>query len=217
MSDQLSHPPLMSLRFRGFLPVVIDVETGGLNPKKDALLEVAAVFLDIKEDGTLFTKDSISTHIEPAAGLGINPESMKINGIKLNNPFRLAISEKEALTKIFDKVREEVRANGCTRAILVGHNAHFDLDFMNAAIERNEIKRAPFHPFSVLDTTSLCALAFGQTVLAKSAIAAGMEWDANDAHSALYDTKQTAELFCKIFNEWQNHVGFQFNHGCLVS
>lgn len=208
MSDQLSNIPLMSLRFRGFLPVVIDVETGGLNPKKDALLEMAAVFLDIDQDGIMKTDHHVVVNIEPAPNLGINPESMKINGIKLDNPFRMAISEKEALVKVFAAVREEVRKQGCTRAILVGHNAHFDLAFLNAAIERCDIKRSPFHPFSVLDTASLSALAYGQTVLAKSAIAAGMKWNADDAHSALYDTQQTAELFCKIFNTWQTNVGF---------
>ncbi|OYQ71347.1 ribonuclease T [Wohlfahrtiimonas chitiniclastica] len=211
MSDQLSHPPLMSLRFRGFLPVVVDVETGGLNPKKDALLEIAAVFLDIDDNGMMKTTHHVSTHIEPAPNLGINPESMKINGIKLDNPFRMAIPEKEALTRVFTAVREEVRRQGCTRAILIGHNAHFDLAFLNAAIERCYIKRSPFHPFSVLDTASLSALAFGQTVLAKSAIAAGMTWDAADAHSALYDTQQTAELFCKIVNMWQTHIGFDLH------
>ncbi len=208
MSDQLSNIPLMSLRFRGFLPVVVDVETGGLDPKKDALLEVAAVFLDIDKDGMMKPAHHVSTHIEPAPNLGINPESMKINGIKLDNPFRMAISEKEALQKVFTAVREEVRKQGCTRAILIGHNAHFDLAFLNAAIERCDIKKSPFHPFSVLDTASLSALAFGQTVLAKSAIAAGMKWDAEGAHSALYDTQQTAELFCKIMNMWQTHIGF---------
>lgn len=208
MSDQLTNPPLMSLRFRGFLPVVIDVETGGLNPKKDALLEIAAVFLDIDKDGIMKTTHHVAANIEPAPNLGINPESMKINGIKLDNPFRMAISEKEAMAKVFTAVREEVRKQGCTRAILIGHNAHFDLAFLNAAIERCDIKRSPFHPFSVLDTVSLSALAYGQTVLAKSAIAAGMKWDADGAHSALYDTQQTAELFCKIMNMWQTHVGF---------
>lgn len=215
MSDQLTNIPLMSLRFRGFLPVVIDVETGGLNPKKDALLEIAAVFLDIDKDGMLTTSHHVSANIEPAPNLGINPESMKINGIKLDNPFRMAISEKEAMQKVFAAVREEVRKQGCTRAILVGHNAHFDLAFVNAAIERCDIKRAPFHPFSVLDTASLSALAFGQTVLAKSAIAAGMKWDAEGAHSALYDTQQTAELFCKILNMWQTHVGFDLQQPVL--
>lgn len=210
MSDQLSNPPLLSLRFRGFLPVVVDVETGGLDAKKDALLEIAATTLKMDENGILSRKATFSAAIEPGKGLGINPESMKINGINLSSPFRFAISEREALTKIFEPIHQEIKENGCTRAILVGHNAHFDLAFLNAAILRNDFKRSPFHLFSCLDTVSLSALAYGQTVLAKTCIAAGINWDASEAHSAVYDTERTADLFCMIMNQWQTKVGFQF-------
>lgn len=208
MADQLQSPPPISMRFRGFLPVVIDVETGGVNPKTDALLEIAAVLVDMDESGKLTTTESVSAHVEPEKGLLLNPESMRINGIKVDNPFRFAISEKEALKKIFTVVRQALKDKGCTRAILVGHNAHFDLGFLNAAIERTGIKNSPFHPFSVIDTVSLAGLAYGQTVLARSIMAAGIEWDHSKAHSALYDTEKTAELFCNIINLWQEKVGF---------
>ncbi len=208
MTDQLSTPPLLSLRFRGFLPVVVDVETGGLNPKTDALLEIAAVTLQMDEAGYLTRKATYSAHIEAAAGLKINPESMKVNGIKLDNPFRFAVSEQQALSTIFNEIRREVRENGCTRAILVGHNAHFDLAFLNAAIERTQIKKSPFHPFSGFDTVSLAGLAYGQTVLAKAAVAAGLEWHSGEAHSAVYDTEKTADLFCCIVNQWQKLGGW---------
>ena len=136
---------------------------------------------------------------------------MRINGIKVDNPFRFAISEKEALKKVFAMVREALKARGCTRAILVGHNAHFDLAFLNAAIERTGIKNSPFHPFSVIDTVSLAGLAYGQTVLARAIMAAGIEWDHSKAHSALYDTEKTAELFCNIVNLWQTKIGFNLD------
>ncbi|HIW07748.1 MAG TPA: ribonuclease T [Candidatus Ignatzschineria merdigallinarum] len=208
MADHLQSPPPISMRFRGFLPVVIDVETGGVNPRTDALLEIAAVLVDMDESGKLSTTESVSAHVEPEKGLLLNPESMRINGIKVDNPFRFAISEKEALKKIFAVVRQALKDQGCTRAILVGHNAHFDLGFLNAAIERTGIKNSPFHPFSVIDTVSLAGLAYGQTVLARSIMAAGIEWDHSKAHSALYDTEKTAELFCNIVNMWQEKIGF---------
>lgn len=208
MADHLQSPPPISMRFRGFLPVVIDVETGGVNPKTDALLEIAAVVVDMDADGILTTAETVSAHVEPEKGLLLNPESMKINGIKVDNPFRFAISEKEALKKIFNVVRQALKDKGCTRAILVGHNAHFDLGFLNAAIERTGIKNSPFHPFSVIDTVSLAGLVYGQTVLARAIMAAGIEWDHGKAHSALYDTEKTAELFCNIVNIWQEKVGF---------
>ncbi len=196
------------MRFRGFLPVVIDVETGGVNPATDAFLEIAATLLDMDDEGHLHMVETHSAHVEPAPGLNLNPDSMKVNGIKVNNPFRFAVSEKEALTKIFKPIRKAVKEQGCTRAILVGHNAHFDLAFLNAAIERTGIKNSPFHPFSVIDTVSLSALMYGQTVLARAIEAANIEWDSDRAHSAVYDTEKTAELFCGIVNTWQDHVGF---------
>ena len=208
MADHLQSPPPISMRFRGFLPVVIDVETGGVNPRTDALLEIAAVVIDMNDEGRLTMAESVSAHIEPEKGLLLNPESMKINGIKIDNPFRFAISEKEALKKVFAVVRAALKEKGCTRAILVGHNAHFDLAFLNAAIERTGIKNSPFLPFSVIDTVSLAGLAYGQTVLARAIQAAGIEWDHSQAHSALYDTEKTAELFCNIVNIWQEKVGF---------
>jgi ribonuclease T len=50
-------------------------------------------------------------------------------------------------------------------------------------------------------------MAFGQTVLARAVMAAGLTWDAGEAHSAIYDTQKTAELFCRIVNRWHDAVG----------
>jgi ribonuclease T len=127
---------------------------------------------------------------------------MEVNGIDVDHPFRLALTEKEALPKIFKPVRESIKLHGCNKAILVGHNAHFDLKFINAAAQRTGIKRNPFHPFSTFDTVSLAGLAYGQTVLARAVRSAGLEWDSVEAHSAIYDAEVTAALFCKIVNEF---------------
>ena len=195
-------------RFRGYLPIVVDVETGGFNERDDALLEIAAVLLDFDDDGKLHPYKSYSTHVEPFAGSNIEQKSLEVNGIDPYHPLRAAREEREALEHIFKPAREAVREAGCTRAILVGHNAFFDLKFINAAADRCRIKKNPFHPFSCFDTVSLCGLAFGQTVLARSAVAAGMEWDTAEAHGALYDTRMTAELFCRVVNRWEElHSG----------
>jgi len=193
-------------RFRGYLPVVIDVETAGFDAKKDALLEIAAVLVDMDDNGKLTRGKTIQVNVEPFLGAKLNPEALAFNGIDPHHPFRMAKPEDEALKMIFKPVRQALKESQCKRAILVGHNAHFDLGFINAAVERAGIKRNPFHPFSTFDTVSLCGLAFGQTVLARSAKAAGMEWNTEDAHSAAYDAEQTATLFCKIVNLWQEHA-----------
>jgi ribonuclease T len=187
-------------RIRGYLPVVIDVETAGFNESKDALLEICAIILDIDEAGEFVQTEPIHFHIEPFQGANLEPSALKFNGIDVNNPFRMAVSEKQALSEIFTKVKAELNEQECTRAILIGHNAFFDLGFLKAATERVKIK-SPFHQFSTLDTVTLSALYYGETVLAKAMVKAGIEWDDSQAHSALYDTQKTAELFCKIFNE----------------
>ena len=191
-------------RFRGYLPVVVDVETGGFNEATDALLEIAAVLIDIDEQGQFYCCETVSCHVTPFAGANLDPKSMEVNGIDVHHPFRLAVDEKQALPKIFKPVREAIKQHDCNKAILVGHNAHFDLKFINAAAARSGIKRNPFHPFSTFDTVTLAGLAYGQTVLARSIKSAGMEWDPNEAHSAIYDAEMTAMLFCKIVNE----IGF---------
>ena len=194
--------PSLATRFRGFLPVVVDVETGGFDWNRHALLEIAAVPIDLDEHGKLVCGDTISAHLEPAPGTQIDPKSLEVTGIKLDHPFRFAKPERDALDHIFAGVRAAVKKHGCQRAILVGHNAHFDLNFLNAAVARSGHKRNPFHPFSVFDTVTLAGVAYGQTVLARALQAAGFEWDANQAHSAVYDTEQTARLFCQIVNGW---------------
>jgi ribonuclease T len=193
----------MSSRFRGFLPVVVDVETGGFNSKTDALLEVAAVFVDFGDGGILTRGETIRYHVKPFEGANMEPASLAVNRIDPHHPLRPAIDERDALQRLFRAIRSAVRANDCQRAILVGHNAAFDLAFMNAAIERTAIKRNPFHPFSCFDTATLCGVAFGQTVLARAVAAAGFEWDESSAHSAAYDAEITADVFCEIVNRFQ--------------
>ena len=191
----------MEKRFRGFLPVVVDVETGGFNEQTDALLQIAAVMLEMNDEGKIVTKETHTCHVTPFEGANMEPASMEVNGIDPDHPLRMAIDEKQALPKIFKPIREALKQNKCKRAILVGHNATFDLKFINAAAARCGIKRNPFHLFSTFDTVSLAGLAYGQTVLSRSAQAAGLGWDNNEAHSAIYDAEMTAELFCKIVND----------------
>jgi ribonuclease T len=197
----MTETTLLSQRFRGYLPVVVDVETGGFNESTDALLQIAAVIIDIDQQGQLYCSETVSCHVTPFEGANLDPKSMEVNGIDIDHPFRMAVEEKQALPKIFKPVRNAIKRHSCKKAILVGHNAHFDLKFIYAAAARAGIKRNPFHPFSTFDTVTLAGLVYGQTVLARSVKSAGMEWDSSEAHSAVYDAEMTAMLFCKIVNE----------------
>ena len=196
-------------RFRGYLPVVVDVETAGFNHHKDALLEAAAVIIAMDDDGQLYTKSSITTHIHPFEGANLDQAALDFTGIDPFDPAREATDEATALNTLFKAIRTEVKSANCKRAILVGHNASFDLNFLNAAVQRIQHKRNPFHPFSTFDTVTLAGLAFGQTVLAKACHEANIKFNNQEAHSALYDAKKTAELFCLIVNKWQMLGGFQ--------
>jgi len=184
-------------RFRGFLPVVVDVETGGFNAATDALLEVGAVLLELDTDGELIPGESLRYHVKPFEGGRLDPASLRVTGIDPYHPLRPAVDEGDALRGLFQRVRKELKAHACKRAILVGHNAFFDLQFINAAVERSGVKRNPFHPFSSFDTVTLAGCTFGQTVLSRAVTAAGIEWDDDQAHSALYDATMTAQLFCE--------------------
>ena len=195
-------------RFRGFLPVIIDVETGGFIAQTDAILEVAATIVRMDHDGLLSVHRTYNYHVMPFEGANIEQSALDFTGIDPYHPFREAIAEEEALTEMFRAVRKEIREQGCNRAILVGHNAHFDAGFINAAVERCGIKRNPFHPFSFFDTATLSGLAYGQTVLAKACAEAGISFDNNEAHSAAYDAERTGELFCDIVNRWKESGGW---------
>lgn len=207
MNAPVAKSPIAA-RFRGYLPVVVDIETGGFNPQTDALLEISAVILHMDGEGWLRPARTLAHHVEPFPGANLEPASLEITGIDPYHPFRQALPEAEALKDIFRDVRLEMKATGCTRAILVGHNSAFDLNFLSAAVARNNLKRNPFHPFSSFDTVTLSALAFGQTVLAQAVAAAGIAWDEREAHSAIYDAERTAELFCHIVNRWKAMGGW---------
>jgi ribonuclease T len=201
----IAGPDVIANRFRGFLPVVVDVETGGFNAVTDALLEIGAVLLELGDDGELEPGETLRYHVKPFEGARLDPASLQVTGIDPHHPLRPAVDEREALRGLFQRIRKEVKAHDCKRAILVGHNAFFDLQFINAAVERSGVKRNPFHPFSSFDTVTLAGCTFGQTVLSRAVTAAGIEWDDSQAHSALYDATMTARLFCECLKKIRNN------------
>ena len=201
--------PLLANRFRGFLPVIIDVETGGFDAQNNALLEIAAVIPAMNEDGQLVIAETLAHNVIPHPDTTCEHAALEFTGIDPDDPTREALPEKDALQAIFQLVRHHIRANDCNRAVVVAHNAHFDLGFINAAVTRSDVKRNPFHPFSCFDTATLAGLAFGQTVLAKACQAADIPFNNNKAHNAVYDAKRTALLFCNIVNRWQELGGWE--------
>lgn len=193
--------PQMATRFRGYLPVVVDFETGGFDPASHAILEIGMVHVSFA-DGELRPSRSWRSAVDPYPGSAIDPASLKVTGIDPEDPERGAVAEKVAFDEMFSDIRQEMKAAGCQRAIMVAHNAAFDQQFLAAAVLRNEIKRSPFHPFSFIDTASLATVAYGHNVLSEACHRAGIGFDNGRAHNALYDAERTAELFCSIVNAW---------------
>lgn len=193
----------LSKRFRGLLPIVIDVETSGLNPATDAMLEMATVTLTTDTGGNLTKLQTVGYHIEPFQGANIEPQALAINHIDPSQPLRYPIPEEQVLHRLFALIQEQLEIQNCYRAILVGHNAWFDLSFILAAVARCGMKHIPLHRFTTFDTASLAAIALGETVLARAARRARIPFDIQQAHSAIYDVERTAELFCHIANRWK--------------
>jgi len=191
----------LAKRFRGFLPIVVDVETGGFKADTDALLEIATVTLTMDDNGTLIREQTLNFHVEPFVGANIEPSALEFTGIDLEN--RSTVPERTALDETFKIIRKQIKEHRCNRAVLVGHNAHFDLGFLNAAVNRSQIKRNPFHPFSCFDTATLSGVVFGHTVLARACALAGVEFCNKKAHTAAYDAEKTADLFCLMVNKWK--------------
>ena len=195
-------------RFRGYFPVVIDVETAGFNAHSDALLEIAAVTVKMGDDGLLYPNQTFHYHIIPFEGANLEPAALEFNGIDPHCALRGAIEETEAMKALCKGIRKAQKEANCQRSVIVAHNATFDQSFVNAAIERGNIKRTPFHPFVSFDTTSLAGLSLGQTVLVKACRAAGINFDLKEAHSALYDAQKTTELFCYMVNRYKKLGGW---------
>jgi len=191
----------MSNRFRGFLPVVTDIETAGFNPNTDALLEIAIVLLAINEEGKIEPQETHFCHVLPFPDANLDPAALEFTQIDPYHPFRFAVSEAEALSQIFAPIQQALEQYRCQRAVLVGHNPSFDLSFISAASKRCQIAN-PFHPFTTFDTATLAGMAYGETVLARACKTARIPFDPKEAHSAIYDAERTAELFCGIINRW---------------
>jgi len=192
----------LNVRFRGLLPLVIDLETSGLEPSTDALLEMAVVPIALNKEKGFYPEETWAYHIEPFLGARFDPESLKITGIDPGYPLRFAIPEQQVLHLLFQKIEVLLKKTGCQRAVWVAHNAWFDLAFLQAAVKRNHFLKLPYHSFTIMDTATLSGFLLGETVLARAMMAAKIPFNIDNAHSAIYDAEKTAELFCYLLNQY---------------
>ena len=203
-------PSPLSGRFRGYYPVIVDIETAGFNPQTDAMLELAGTTVTLNDQGQLCPLETYSYKIQPFAGANLEASSLAFTGIDPFCPERQAMDEKIALNELFKALRKDQKAHDCQRCVLVAHNAAFDNGFLSAAITRTRHKRSPFHPFVTFDTTTLSGLMLGKTVLSEACELFGLGFDKDKAHSADYDSKITADLFCAMINRFEALGGWPF-------
>ena len=95
---------LMVDRFRGYLPVVIDFETGGFDPVANPILEMAAVEVRF-ENQRLTPGERWASAVHPFPGGVLEPAALKVTGIDPADPDRTALNEAEALRQMFAAVR----------------------------------------------------------------------------------------------------------------
>ena len=79
-------PPLMARRFRQFLPVVIDVETGGFNCATDALLEICAVMIQFGFSPEALFARAVEVKTQIAAATGLDPAAAGTKGLSIMGP-----------------------------------------------------------------------------------------------------------------------------------
>lgn len=189
----------MRKKLGNYWPVVIDLETSGVVSDKNAILEVAAIPLEFNS-GSWGYSEIWHEHIIPFEGAEFSPEAMAVHGIDADHPFRMAISEAAWLTNWQNQLAEVAGKNKCQRCMLAGHNAHFDLNFVMAAVSRCSIN-IPLHKFTCFDTATMGAYMCNETVLPRILRKSGIKYNSDSAHSAVYDTKVTADLIIKWLNQ----------------
>lgn len=195
---------LMEERFDGYYPIVIDIETGGLDKNSHPILQIGAVALSFNKEGKMIPYSECKINLHPTRDTTCHPHSLAIHGINPYDLQRKAVAPALALTALCKFVRQAQRAHGCRRSLIVGHNVSFDAQFIHTYIEKYKVKRSPFHPFVNFDTTSIAGLLTGSTKLLEAVQRLGITYDSEQAHDALYDAYITAQLFCKSTNLLQS-------------
>ena len=101
----------MKTKFRKYLPVVVDLETGGFTPSSDAILEIAITLINY--DREFSVGETHRFHIDPFPGLKIHQDALEFTKINLEHPLRNAVSEQEALQSIFKIINQTIFFINC--------------------------------------------------------------------------------------------------------
>ncbi|MEY8337181.1 PolC-type DNA polymerase III [Lachnospiraceae bacterium 62-35] len=158
--------------------VVFDLETTGLSPEKNRIIEIGGVKV---EKGRI--TDRFSTFVNP--DVPIPYEIEKLTGINDNMVLSAPMIE-QALPEFLDF---------CKDAVLVGHNASFDVGFIAYNCRRQGISFSP----TVVDTVALAQMLLpGLNRYKLDMVAKALGISLLNHHRAVDDAKATAEIFLKF-------------------
>jgi DNA polymerase-3 subunit epsilon len=168
--------PLEAARF-----VVVDLETTGLRPSQSSICEIGAVRVE-----ALLAAGTFQTLVDP--GVPIPPVVAGITGIA-DRDVRGAPRPAAAVSRFLDFAGE--------RAVLVAHNARFDLAFLDREVEVLTGRRLAL---PVVDTVALARRLLAGRVarVGLASLAHFFGTSAEPCHRALPDAQATAEILVRL-------------------
>ena len=189
--------------------VVLDFETTGLNPNMDEIIEIGAVRLEHGREVGEF-----SQLIDP--GRAIPEKVVELTGINA-----AMLAGQPTLAEVFPKFAEFLEG-----AVLVAHNASFDMAFLRRAFQRfGKELDAP-----ILDTLALARNAYKELRNHKlGTVCKHLDVSLKNAHRAVHDARATGLVLLKtlerlnvarlddINDAFQTDAGAQAYHIILLA
>src|SRR5437773_3919434 len=177
-SVRLATPPGHDLPLERATYVVVDLETTGLRPGTCRICEIGAVCVRELELGETF-----QTLANPGIALGRAVASL--TGLR-DRELRRAPPAAEAVRRFLAFAGD---------AVLVAHNARFDMAFLDNETMRLTGRRVAA---TVVDTVGLARRLLGRQPANLGALAYRFVTDARPCHRALPDAEATAEILLRL-------------------
>ncbi len=162
---------------------VFDIETTGLSVNYDKIIEIAAVKIQNNQ-----IIEEYQTYIDPQKSL--SQLTTKITSIKNSDLVGAPLIEDE-IHKFYDFFKG---------TIMVAHNAHFDIGFIESELHKNNLYK---EPLVSVDTLSIARNCYGEGLkrFNLKAVARYFSVDLVQHHRAIFDTRATADIFLHMLRD----------------
>ena len=171
----------------------LDIETTGLSPTKDEIIEICIIKQAAKGDKSQ-APPRVYFHTKLHPDIRVSEEAKKVNGYTIDK-WKNAVPQEEGLRKAIDFIDE--------KGFFCGHNVDFDMSFLKNSLIRHGMYGS-FHKLKslgghrTLDTYTLAyehLVPQGLTSLSMDSIREFLDWDRDEFHSAMKDASDVQELF----------------------